>query len=99
MQVYLDYSWAFSLIESIIHQKLMKSFFYLFKYYVFQKKKKFMKNILNVNAQKLPQIFIKKRFALLTNLKKERSDYFTIKPPRKKNINKENIKIYNKKKH
>ena len=51
-----------------------------------------MKNILNVNAQKLPQIFIKKRFALITNLKKERSDYFTIKPPRKKNINKENIK-------
>ena len=57
-----------------------------------------MKNILNVNAKKIPQIFIKKRFALLTNLKKERSDYFTIKPPRKKNINKENIKIYNKEK-
>ena len=89
--------WAFSLIENIIHQKLIKSFFYLFKCYVFQKKK-FMKNILNVNAKKLPQIFIKKRFALLTNLKKERSDYFTIKPPRKKNINKENIKIYNKEK-
>ena len=98
MQVYLNYSWSFSLLEGILRRKIYRSFYYEFKRVVFQKKNTYMKNLLNININSLPKIFVKKRYILLTDLKKIRTESFSFINQKKSNVTKKTIKEYNKKK-
>ena len=86
MQVYLNYSWSFSLLEGILRRKIYRSFYYEFKRVVFQKKKTYMKNLLNININTLPKIFVKKRYILLTDLKKIKTESFSFINQKKNNL-------------
>jgi len=98
IQFYLDFAWSCTLLESILRIKKKKKFFYYLRLYDFNKRKVYMKNILNINAKKLPKIFIKKKYALLTDLKVIKNDRFGFIKKRKENITKKTIKEYNEKK-
>ncbi len=78
MQVYINYNWSFNVLEKIIRRKIKHKFFYDLKLYVFQKKRRFIKNNININVNKLPKIFIKKRYVLLTDLKIITNQSFSI---------------------
>ena len=95
MQYYLDLAWSCTLLESILRIKRKKRFFYCLRYYDFNKKKTYMKNILNINARKLPKIFLKKKYAMLTDYKIIHNNSLCFIPKRKRNITKTTIKEYN----
>ena len=97
MQVYLNYNWSFGVLDRILKRKFRKKFFYNLKLYIFQNKKRFIKNNLNINVNRLPKIFIKKRYVLLSQLKKIKTESFSY-INSTSSIPKKIIKDYNKKK-